>query len=44
VFVDDLPTTSTQKVQKALIFEKGSDPRHHARAHDLRALKKRASD
>jgi crotonobetaine/carnitine-CoA ligase len=42
VFVDDLPTTSTQKVQKGLIFPKGQDPRSHPRAFDLRALKTRA--
>ena len=29
VFVDDLPTTSTQKVQKGLIFAEGQDPRQH---------------
>lgn len=41
VFVDDLPTTSTQKVQKGLIFPSGQDPRRHPHAFDLRALKKR---
>jgi acyl-CoA synthetase (AMP-forming)/AMP-acid ligase II len=41
VFVDDLPTTSTQKVQKGLIFAKDQDPRRHPGAFDLRALKKR---
>jgi crotonobetaine/carnitine-CoA ligase len=40
-FVDDLPTTSTQKVQKGLIFGEGADPRQHARAFDLREMKKR---
>ena len=41
VFVDDLPTTSTQKVQKGLIFAEGQDPRSHARAFDLRTAKRR---
>jgi acyl-CoA synthetase (AMP-forming)/AMP-acid ligase II len=41
VFVDDLPVTSTQKVQKGLIFPEGTDPRHHPGAFDLRSLKKR---
>ena len=41
VFVDDLPLTSTQKVQKGLIFPTGTDPRQHAGAFDLRASKKR---
>lgn len=41
VFVDDLPTTSTQKVQKGLIFAEGQDPRRHPGAFDLRTLKKR---
>ena len=41
VFVDDLPTTSTQKVQKGLIFKEGQDPRRHPNAYDLRDLKKR---
>jgi acyl-CoA synthetase (AMP-forming)/AMP-acid ligase II len=41
VFVDDLPTTSTQKVQKGLIFAEGQDPRQHPGAFDLRDLKRR---
>jgi crotonobetaine/carnitine-CoA ligase len=41
VFVDTLPRTSTQKIQKGLIFAKAADPRHHPRAHDLRDAKKR---
>lgn len=41
VFLDEIPVTTTQKVQKARIFAPGVDPRHHARAIDLRAFKKR---
>jgi acyl-coenzyme A synthetase/AMP-(fatty) acid ligase len=41
VFVDTLPRTSTQKIQKGLIFPAGADPCADPRAHDLRALKKR---
>ncbi|HEV8616864.1 MAG TPA: AMP-binding protein [Methylomirabilota bacterium] len=41
LFVDRLPTTGTQKVQKTQIFPRGEDPRKRAGAHDLRALKKR---
>ncbi len=41
VFVDALPRTSTQKIQKGLIFPGGSDPRAHPAAHDLRGFKKR---
>jgi crotonobetaine/carnitine-CoA ligase len=41
VFVDDLPKTGTQKIQKGLIFPDGQDPRAHPGAVDLRALKKR---
>jgi acyl-CoA synthetase (AMP-forming)/AMP-acid ligase II len=41
LFVDSLPTTGTQKVQKAWIFPPGTDPRHQAGAIDLRAMKKR---
>ena len=40
-FVDALPTTGTQKVQKAQIFPPGTDPRGQAGAIDLRSLKKR---
>ncbi len=43
VFVDTLPTTGTQKVQKGLIFPDGQDPREHARCFDLRAQKKRVA-
>ncbi len=41
LFVDALPTTGTQKVQKAQIFPPGSDPRRQPGAIDLRALKRR---
>ena len=42
VFVEALPTTGTQKVQKGLIFAKDTDPRAHPHAFDLRSLKVRA--
>ena len=38
---DSIPTTSTQKTQKHLLFEPGLDPRALAGMMDLRALKKR---
>jgi acyl-CoA synthetase (AMP-forming)/AMP-acid ligase II len=41
LFVDALPTTGTQKVQKGQIFPRGEDPRQRAGAVDLRARKKR---
>jgi crotonobetaine/carnitine-CoA ligase len=41
LFLDALPTTGTQKVQKAQIFPRGEDPRRRAAALDLRAAKKR---
>jgi acyl-coenzyme A synthetase/AMP-(fatty) acid ligase len=41
VFVDMLPKTSTQKVQKNEVFPKGVDPRALPSAVDLRALKRR---
>ncbi len=41
LFLDRLPTTGTQKVQKAQIFSKGQDPRQLAGALDLRDRKKR---
>lgn len=43
VFVDTLPRTSTQKIQKGLVFPVDADPRLHPNAHDLRALKKRVA-
>jgi len=41
VFLDRLPTTGTQKVQKAQIFPRGEDPRRRAGSLDLRARKRR---
>lgn len=41
LFVDKLPTTGTQKVQKTQIFAAGEDPRKRPGAHDLRAMKRR---
>ena len=41
LFVDALPTTGTQKVQKGQIFPRGEDPRRRPGAVDLRARKKR---
>src|SRR5712671_7556113 len=41
LFVERLPTTGTQKVQKAQIFPRGEDPRALAGALDLRGRKKR---
>jgi crotonobetaine/carnitine-CoA ligase len=41
LFLDALPTTGTQKIQKHQIFGKGEDPRQRAGIHDLRHLKKR---
>lgn len=42
LFVDAIPTTSTQKMQKSQIFPKGADPTRRPGAHDLRGAKKRA--
>ena len=41
LFLDALPTTGTQKVQKQLIFAAGEDPRARPGVFDLRARKKR---
>jgi crotonobetaine/carnitine-CoA ligase len=41
LFLDRLPTTGTQKVQKTQIFPKGEDPRDRAGVHDLRTGKRR---
>jgi acyl-CoA synthetase (AMP-forming)/AMP-acid ligase II len=41
LFVASLPTTGTQKVQKAQIFPRGEDPRKRAGTVDLREGKKR---
>jgi acyl-CoA synthetase (AMP-forming)/AMP-acid ligase II len=42
LFVQMLPTTGTQKVQKTQIFPRGEDPRRHPGALDLRERKKRS--
>jgi crotonobetaine/carnitine-CoA ligase len=41
LFLDRLPTTGTQKVQKTQIFAPGEDPRTRAGIVDLRARKRR---
>jgi acyl-coenzyme A synthetase/AMP-(fatty) acid ligase len=41
LFLEQLPTTATQKVQKSRIFTSGEDPRRRPGAIDLRAAKKR---
>ncbi|MGH7309027.1 MAG: AMP-binding protein [Candidatus Rokuibacteriota bacterium] len=41
LFVDRLPTTGTQKVQKAQIFPRNEDPRRRPEALDLREGKRR---
>jgi len=41
LFLDALPTTGTQKVQKQQIFATGEDPRARPDAHDFRPRKKR---
>jgi crotonobetaine/carnitine-CoA ligase len=43
LFLDNLPTTATQKVQKAQIFPAGEDPRQRPGVFDLRSGKKRRS-
>ena len=43
LFVERLPTTGTQKVQKTEIFPRGEDPRRRPGALDLRDRKKRRS-
>jgi crotonobetaine/carnitine-CoA ligase len=40
-FVDGLPTTGTQKIQKHGIFPNGTDPRAAPGAFDMRQRKKR---
>jgi crotonobetaine/carnitine-CoA ligase len=42
VFLDALPTTGTQKVQKTQIFPRGEDPRRRAEAIDVRERKNRS--
>jgi crotonobetaine/carnitine-CoA ligase len=44
LFVDSLPTTGTQKVQKTQIVPRGEDPRRRPGAIDLRDRKKRRSE
>ena len=41
LFLDRLPTTGTQKVQKTRIFPPGEDPRRRPGALDLRDRKRR---
>ena len=41
LFVEQLPTTGTQKIQKSLIFPEGEDPRSRPAVLDLRDRKKR---
>ncbi|HZP36728.1 MAG TPA: AMP-binding protein [Methylomirabilota bacterium] len=41
LFLDALPTTGTQKVQKTQIFPRGEDPRARPGAIDLRSRKRR---
>lgn len=41
LFLDALPTTGTQKIQKQLIFSGGEDPRQRAGIFDLRRKKRR---
>lgn len=41
VFLSDIPTTGTHKVQKGSLFAVGEDPRAHPTAIDLRERKKR---
>ena len=41
LFVEDLPKTGSQKIQKHQIFPKGTDPRTAAGVYDFRPLKKR---
>lgn len=41
LFLDKLPTTGTQKVQKTQIFPSGTDPRSQSGVHDFRARKRR---
>jgi len=42
LFLDKLPTTGTQKVQKTQIFQPGEDPRQRPGIIDLRARKRRS--
>lgn len=40
-FVDDIPVTSTQKIQKGAIFPEGEDPRTDPRTVDTRHIKRK---
>ena len=42
LFMADLPTTGTQKVQKAQIFAPDANPRDEPGVYDMTALKKRS--
>ncbi len=41
LFVDELPTTGTQKIMKHALFGEGVDPTTLANVHDFRSLKRR---
>jgi acyl-CoA synthetase (AMP-forming)/AMP-acid ligase II len=43
LFVDSLPTTSSQKIQKVKLFPAGVDPRAQSGVIDLRPLKQKSS-
>ncbi len=43
LFIDELPTTATQKLRKTDIFPAGEDPRRRPGMHDFRASKQRAA-
>lgn len=43
LFVDHLPTTSSQKIQKVKIFPPGVDPRQQPGVFDMRSLKKKST-
>jgi acyl-CoA synthetase (AMP-forming)/AMP-acid ligase II len=43
-FVQGIPTTGTQKIQKHNIYPKGTDPRSVAEILDMRSLKRRQQD
>lgn len=42
IFLDDLPTTGTQKIQKTRIFGADVDPRQQPGAYDFRKFKKKS--
>jgi len=43
VFIDHIPTTGTQKIQKHALFPPGTDPRSMPGVHDLRPWKRRVT-